>query len=255
MFKSYILGVNTNHSKGFIHKSNTKNHYLLMRFKTPFFYEVNGKKGEGKAADCIIHRTNSEISHGPLSQKTSFINDWILFSADESEAEFLENIPFDTPIKISDEQTFERLLIEIMNEKFIKDDHTRQLVSDNIRHLLVIFLRSNKTSKESELYTVFKDIRASVMRSPEKQWTLGELAKLYGYSTSRFSALYTSFFGISPINDILENRLLTAKRLLLLNTYSIGDIAQLCGFSSIHYFSKFFKSHTGRSPSEYYKES
>jgi transcriptional regulator GlxA family with amidase domain len=89
------------------------------------------------------------------------------------------------------------------------------------------------------------------MASPERQWTLEELAKLYGYSTSRFSALYTEIFGISPINDILENRLNTAKRLLALKTYSVGQIAELCGFSSIHYFSKFFKSHTGKSPSEY----
>ena len=251
MFKSYHLGINTNHTKGFVHKSNTKNHYLLMRFRTPFFYRANDIRGEGKPSDCILHRTNSDISHGPLSAKSSFINDWILFSADESEEEFLSTLPADTPIRLSDEKTFERLLTEIVNEKFIKDEHTKKLVSGNIYHLLVLFLRSANSAGTDELCYSFKEIRASVMASPERQWTLEELAKLYGYSTSRFSALYTEIFGISPINDILENRLNTAKRLLALKTYSVGQIAELCGFSSIHYFSKFFKSHTGKSPSEY----
>ena len=31
----------------------------------------------------------------------------------------------------------------------------------------------------------------------------------------------------------------------------LKDVARLCGFSSIHYFSNFFKRRTGRSPSSY----
>ena len=77
------------------------------------------------------------------------------------------------------------------------------------------------------------------------------MAELLGYSVSRFCALYTGFFGKSPMNDLLDKRLEMAKQLLALRAYKVGDVAQMCGFSSIHYFSKFFKSRTGVSPAKY----
>lgn len=53
------------------------------------------------------------------------------------------------------------------------------------------------------------------------------------------------------LEDLLRHRLQLAKSLLRLKTYQVGEVAQLCGFSSLHYFSEFFKKRTGRSPSAY----
>ena len=49
-------------------------------------------------------------------------------------------------------------------------------------------------------------------------------------------------------------RLNEAKHLLLTTNKSIEDIADLCGYSSANYFSLFFKSKTGISPSNYRKK-
>lgn len=253
MFGNYVCGVNTDHKRGFVYRAYPVKNYLLMRFKTPFFYEINGIRYEGKAGDCILHRPDSFIAHGPLSEHTSFINDWIHISYDKEDEEFLQILPTDKLISVNEGKLFERLLTEISEESILKDEYSNLLISNNIKHLLVLLLRANEFQNKSKLYTQFKEIRTQIMNRLSEKWTLDSMAKLSSYSVSRFCTLYTDFFGTSPLNDLLENRLKTAKHLLAMQSYKIGDIAQMCGFSSIHYFSKFFKKHTGKSPNEYYK--
>lgn len=253
MFENYVCGVNTDHKRGYIYRAYPVKDYLLMRFKTPFFYEIDGKRFEGKSGDCILHKPNSYIAHGPLSEHTSFVNDWIHFTYSEEDAAFLQILPTDKLIPMNDGKIFERLLTEITEESLLKDEYSKRIVSDNVYRMLVLLLRADEEKDENPLCLQFKEIRTYVMNHISEKWTLESMAKLSGYSVSRFCALYTEFFDTSPLNDLLEARLKTAKRLLALQSYKIGDVAQMCGFTSIHYFSKFFKNHTGKSPNEYYK--
>lgn len=224
-----------------------------MLFKTPFFYEINGHKAKGKSGDCLLHRSGTFIAHGPLSEHTSFINDWIHFSFDDEESEFLSILPIDRPVHIDDSKIFEHLLTEIAEESFLKDEYSDRLISNNIYSLLVLLSRADNEQRKDALYTQFEEIRTHIIRHLSQKWTLEDMAKLSNYSISRFCTLYSLFFGTSPLNDLIENRLKTAKQLLAIHSHKIGDIAQMCGFSSIHYFSKFFKMHTGKSPNQYYK--
>ncbi|MCU9815154.1 helix-turn-helix transcriptional regulator [Paraclostridium sp. AKS73] len=52
------------------------------------------------------------------------------------------------------------------------------------------------------------------------------------------------------INDI---KLKKSKELIKSSSYTFSQISELLGFSSIHYFSRKFKSHFGISPTEYSK--
>lgn len=87
--------------------------------------------------------------------------------------------------------------------------------------------------------------------NPEKNWSLDEMAKLSGYSVSRFSELYKGYFGLSPINSVIYERIEMAKRLLLSGQASVLSVSEACGFSTVNYFSKCFKNLTGCSPTAY----
>jgi AraC family transcriptional activator of pobA len=52
----------------------------------------------------------------------------------------------------------------------------------------------------------------------------------------------------SPMQIILDRRLIEAKRLLLYSDLSIGDCCQQIGFEDPAYFSRLFTRHTGQSP-------
>jgi AraC-like DNA-binding protein len=63
--------------------------------------------------------------------------------------------------------------------------------------------------------------------------------------------LYKGRYGTSPIGDLINYRIENAKMLLSFGNMQISEVAYTVGFSSIYYFSKYFKTVTGLSPSEY----
>jgi len=56
---------------------------------------------------------------------------------------------------------------------------------------------------------------------------------------------------ITPIDYLNHVRIAQAKLLLLSNKFSVGQVSMMTGFNNIPYFTKVFKKHTGKTPSEY----
>lgn len=77
------------------------------------------------------------------------------------------------------------------------------------------------------------------------------LASLCGMSDTYFRKLFVQEFGMTPQQYISRLRLTTATELLQSGYYTVGEIAERCGFQSINYFSAFIKKETGFSPLRY----
>jgi LacI family transcriptional regulator len=60
--------------------------------------------------------------------------------------------------------------------------------------------------------------------------------------------------GHSLGDEILQARLIRAKKLLTSTDWSIAKVAQQCGFNDFRYLSVVFRRATGQSPSEYRAE-
>lgn len=72
-----------------------------------------------------------------------------------------------------------------------------------------------------------------------------------GLSYSYFKEIFIKQYGISPVKYVTNLRIERAKELLITGQYTITEIAEKCGFDSVYYFSKVFKSHTGVCPKDY----
>ena len=253
MLKKVLGGINTGHSRGFIYKNGASPYYLLMIFRTPFFAVLNGERIEGVAGDVLLHKPGAPVIHGPLSADREFVNDWIYFT--DSGDGTLESLPlpYDRIISLENARGVTHLLEYVMEESVRGDVYSPRLISDTIYRILTAVLRSDTREKDEEntIYAQFREARVQILHAYGDPWTLQKMAELTGYSVSRFCALYTEFFGVSPMNDLLNERLNVGLRLLSLHAYKIGDIAEMCGFTSIHYFSRFIKQRTGKRPSEF----
>ena len=64
---------------------------------------------------------------------------------------------------------------------------------------------------------------------------------------------FKKYTGCSPIDFLVNVRLTKAKQLLLNSRKSVGEIAELCGFSSSNYFGLIFKQKENISPAHYRK--
>lgn len=84
--------------------------------------------------------------------------------------------------------------------------------------------------------------------------TLLEIAEICGVSEGYFRKLFRDYSGENPVLFRQKYRIEKAKQLLLLDTHSIGEIAEELHFSDIYHFSKTFKKITGISPQNYIKQ-
>ena len=80
------------------------------------------------------------------------------------------------------------------------------------------------------------------------------MALLGNLSASRFSSLYRLFFDHSPLDDLIEARLIKACKLLEQTNASVENIAEQCGFESLPHFSRIFRRKMDVPPSIYRKD-
>ena len=79
----------------------------------------------------------------------------------------------------------------------------------------------------------------------------------YGYAAQcglkerRFRDHFKKIYGTTPTVYLTDIRLSAAANLLSDGGLGISDIAEMCGFSDVYYFSRLFKNHFGMSPAKY----
>ncbi|MDD5483292.1 MAG: AraC family transcriptional regulator [Kiritimatiellae bacterium] len=81
--------------------------------------------------------------------------------------------------------------------------------------------------------------------------SLPALARVARLSASRFSEVFRDKTGCSPVKYLNKYRMERAGIILAHTGLSVKEVAERLGFESIHYFSRAFKRHFGRSPSAF----
>lgn len=83
--------------------------------------------------------------------------------------------------------------------------------------------------------------------------SLEQLAKLSGYSLSRFKAKFKTEIGMPPAEYITLQKIKYAKKMLETTNLSITELSYTLGFSSSNYFSSVFKKILNITPQQYKK--
>lgn len=81
--------------------------------------------------------------------------------------------------------------------------------------------------------------------------SMNDLAGCCSVSYSYLKRLFIKKFGMPPIKYIISLKINYACDLLLSGLYNVTQIAEICGYNDLYFFSRQFKEYTGISPSEY----
>ena len=87
-----------------------------------------------------------------------------------------------------------------------------------------------------------------------RNFSLNELAAMCGMGESYFQKLFKEIYGISPKKYIIQLKINHACDLLRLERYTVKQIAELCNFSDIYFFSRQFKEYMGITPTQFIKK-
>lgn len=92
---------------------------------------------------------------------------------------------------------------------------------------------------------------ADMANRPSGQHTVQTLSQAVGLSRSAFMARFAAAFGESPMAILRTLRMRHAAELLAANAVSIDQVAMQAGYQSRSSFTRIFRRHYGRDPSEF----
>lgn len=151
-----------------------------------------------------------------------------------------------------------RLIEELSNDNLYSDD----LSLCYLKELIIQMLRfdnshfhSKPTTHMQQTYEneLLNDILLYIDDNIYEKISVSTLCDHFCISTSMLHSLFRKNMNNTAKNYINELKLSKSKELIRNSTHTLSEISEMLGFSSIHYFSKKFKSYFNISPTEYSK--
>jgi two-component system response regulator YesN len=136
-------------------------------------------------------------------------------------------------------ESLNRISIAIQSEKndleqnkiLLKDKY--DYTPEQIAHLVELYIRQNYV----------------------KEINFDLISNNFNFNSSYLSRIFTKYIGESPSKYVITLRINQSKHLLLNNkSLSIKEIGEMIGYNNQFYFSRIFKSVTGKSPASYRSE-
>ena len=163
----------------------------------------------------------------------------------------------------------------ISDEAFVLDMSGRESLAPLFKKLFCAFVAKDEGYRFeciSLLYKIFAELQKSTYIPEskfrfikpaldmiqrdflEKEIRTAALAAASGISESYLKRLFIERFGVPPKKYIIQMKISHAASLLRLERYTVTQIAHLCNFSDVYFFSRQFKEYMGVTPTQFIKK-
>jgi len=185
---------------------------------------------------CKLIKSTFETSHIPV----------VLLTSLDERSKQLEGLGLG-----ADDYITKPFDVSILKQRIISIIRNRDIVRDKVLKLF------NQTDQETPILSneqndqfvkkALKVVRENIANS---EFGKDEFASAMNASPSLLYKKIKALTGQSPIDFIKKIRLDYSLELLQSRKYSITEVSERCGFSSVGYFSTVFKKHFDKTPSE-----
>lgn len=167
--------------------------------------------------------------------------------------DFVSPVIEEIPVFNDDEENRFRTLADLMHSAFHRREYNYdQIVQAMMQAMYQMIIGWVKQKPKNN----FVDLAVNelILNFSNPRYIASELSKKTNYTSDHFRRLFKKETGKTPTAYLIDLRIENAKKLLIQKekmSYSIKDIALLCGFNDSYYFSRLFKERTGFSPSAF----
>ena len=160
--------------------------------------------------------------------------------------------------KITASSDASNLLVQALRELQTPDNYSNDIFLSSLELVLVSLLRRNSgialsADRPAGENGIIRRAQQAVSTHIRDKLTVPLLARMADVSPSYLTALFQKHLSISPGEYIRRIKLQESKRLIREGTMNLTEIASALNYSTVHHFSRQFKSKFGISPTEYAK--
>lgn len=217
-------------------------------------YELPMRVGKTKKGDVLVLNPGTKIEIKPHRKM-----EWL--KLDLSGIEFIYSVDIDTErqhFKIEDDTGQIKAYLELA---LLEDKHSFEgtaLLLRKISECIIAQILRNraltiKDDSNSAPNDGIQKVQDYIRENYAKKITLDELADLIDMKKYYFIRVFRQRTGLSPIDYLIQVRILESEKLLKESHLTIANIANRIGFHSPSYFTKTFKDVNKCTPSEYRK--
>ena len=255
MFQMNFCEFNRNNVDGNrIYRPAGSGDYLFLLWKTPMKCYLNGQLVISQENACILYTPGVCQDYQAVKK---FRNSYMHFSSDLLLEEKYA-IPTNQLLYPGNFQELDTLMQEIQQEYLSRNLHYEQRLANLAEEVFLQLSRALNTpvfeqERESSLMESMQNLRLQMLQTCEKDWTVQTLCQEINMAKSQFYYYYNMFFDTTPKAELLQMRMEKARTLLSNKALQVQQAAEMCGFTNMQHFSRYFKEWYGCSPKEYQK--
>ncbi len=228
-----------------------KDYMLLYIMEGDGFLLSNGAEVLTGAGDMIIWRPYEPLVFGFYGASSHY---WLHFTGAEID-KLLDDlgIPLSTVVRVGHKVEISRLFFSIILEMQMNRPSMQIMCLGYFLQLLATLsniLNNGGVSVQISRSKLYPALQAMTSDYSENH-PLSYYASLCNLSLSHFKTLFTRELKISPTAYLIRLKTEHARNALRFTDMTVSEIAYMIGFCDPLYFSRFFKKHTGISPSEF----
>lgn len=158
--------------------------------------------------------------------------------------------PFDGIFLLKGATSLQERLAAICAEMQEEEPLCRDMLSAELKAVLLLAIRAQNADAPAGTQSL-NDVRAYVDAHCMESLTNARIAAKFGYHPYYLSRIFAARFGQTLHTYVGLRRLKHARQLLLSTDKSIAEIARESGFRGTSWFSEYFKTNVGLSPTQY----
>lgn len=158
------------------------------------------------------------------------------------------------------QNVFDSPLSELVTPKLHRKSETlfgaEQIIKINLSKLILLLIRDELfpptlITKQNPNIGLFAKITDFIAENISKNPTLDDIAYYAGISKTTLKQLFIKRAGCGVCEYMIRMKMNTAKTYIREGNYNFTEIADILGYSTVHYFSAQFKKRVNMTPSEY----
>ena len=227
-------------------------YHIIYVFSGKCYVEVNGAFKVAQSGDLVLYYPG-QPQHYKYLKEDDTVSCYLHFSGSGCDS-LLQEFGFSPDQRIYNLgliPNVEKIIGRMRFEQTQKKPFYQHRTSALLLELLSIFgrrLSESSVFSDSSFVSRIDKICKMMIEDNEDWHNMEYYAEQCFLSVSRFEHVFREITGVSPNKYLMNLRINKAKEFLAETDMSVADISTLLGFSSLSYFIRIFKKHTGATP-------